>query len=164
MKAINRFRKIYSTILQSFIAIALFLLIVVNTYQLVLRYATKSALIWVEDFSVLTLLSMAACGFGWLWSTHRMLSMDVSNYFLPKSVLHALDYALEIFGLAVGPYLAYIGVTTYIANAGFVVSMTGFDEKIRYIPLIISGVFITISALLRLCELICADRAAKKGA
>ena len=164
MKAIDRFRKIYGTILQGFIAVALFLLIVVNTYQLILRYAMKSSLFWVEDFSVLMLLSMAACGFGWLWNTHKMLSMDVSNYFLPKSVLHVLDYALEIFGLAIGPYLVYIGIVTYIANAGFVVSMTGFDEKIRYIPLIVSGFFITVSALLRLCELICADRKIKKGA
>ena len=162
MNIINRFRKYYCLALQSFISISLFALVCVNLYQVITRYAVDVTVLWTEDFSILTMLWMAACGFGWLWATHRMLSMDVANYIFPRKVLHLFDYILELAGLFIGPGLVYIGSTAYRANSGLVTTMTGFDEKLRYLPLIFAGILILLSSVLRLLELIAADCSAKK--
>ena len=150
---INKFRKIYCGILQGFIAGAVAVLIVVNAWQVITRYLVAKTVLWTEDFSVLTMLWMGAAAFGWLWASHRMLSMDLASMFLPERVLRVFDWILEILGLVIGPGMAFVGAHAYITNSGFVVSMIGFDEKIRYMPLIAAGILITISTVLRICEL-----------
>lgn len=163
MKGLERFRKYYCRILQSAVALGMLVLVCVNIYQVITRYAVNVVVLWMEDFSILTMLWMAACGIGWLWASHHMLSMDVANFIFPRKLLFLFDCLLEVFGLVLGPVVVYIGVAAYKANSGLVVTMTGFDEKLRYLPLIFAGALIFVSAFLRLPELSGVRRDPGKG-
>ena len=161
MKNIRLFKKYYCLVLQLLISFGLLGLVCINICQVITRYTVDIVVLWIEDVTVLTMLWMGSLGVGWLWAKHELLSMDVADYIFPKAVLHVFDYILEYLGLGVGVGLVYISARTYRVNSGLVIAMTRFDEKMRYLPMIVGGVLIFISSVLRLIELY-EERAEKK--
>jgi TRAP-type C4-dicarboxylate transport system permease small subunit len=162
MAKIARIRAVYANVLQSFIGIALGCLVLINLWQVLTRYFVDMIVMWTEDVTVLTLLWMAACGAGWLWTVHDCLAMDVADFLLPKKVLHMLDYLVEVMGLIGGPVIFYIAINALNANAGIIMSVLQFDEKIRYYPVVFMGFAIFVASVLRLLELIENDRKGKE--
>ena len=151
---IMKIRDFLCLVIQSLIAAALFFLTAANIYQVAARYAFGATQLWVEDVSVLIMLWMAGLGIGWLWMKHEHLNMDVASFILKKNVIKVFDVVLEIAGLFFGSLLAYYGAVGVRVNTGFSMSILGFDENMRYIPIFVAGLMIVIGSIFRLIEIV----------
>ena len=150
MEVVNKLSNAISAVLQRIVAIVIFLMFVLNLIQIVTRYVAQYSIIWLNDAIILSLLWMCCLGIPWLWLTRKHLVMDALDKYLPKK---GLTY-LQVFNSALATVFAVLltisAYSAYQLNSGIIASAAGFDESVRYVPFIVSGVLWVVCAILDL--------------
>ena len=136
--------------LQSLIAILLFGDMLINVAQVFTRYVFDIIFLWCEDISTLSLCYMVSFGIPWLWLKKEHVFMDVLDIVVPKKAITFLKDIIEVFGLVAGVVITIIGIRTTNVNAGYIYSMLRYDEKIKYIPLIITGIGLIVASVINI--------------
>ena len=139
-----------SLTLQSLIAAMLFGLVAINVLQVFTRYVFDIIVLWVEDVSTLSLCYMVSFGIPWLWLKKQHIFMDVLDIVVPERIIGIMKDAIEVIGFFSGLVLIYIAYVTINVNSGYIYSVLRYDEKLRYIPLMIAGVGLTVAALINI--------------
>ena len=78
--------------------------------------------------------------------------MDVLDMVLPEKGINFLKNVVDVATLIGGTVILYIGIKTVNVNSGYIYSMLRYDEKIKYIPLIITGIGMMVAAILNIIE------------
>ena len=129
-------------------------MVMMNILQVVTRYFVSVTILWVEDVSIVCMSWMVAAAVPLLWLMKAHMVMDVADSFLPKKVLKIFDMLLQFIGIGIGIGLVYVSCICIRVNRGFVVSVAGFDEMWRYVPLLFCGIFLTVAAVIKALEYI----------
>lgn len=163
MEKIKAVKKGLVTVMNGVMAAIVFVIVVINIVQVITRYFISVTFTWSEDITLLGLLWMACIGVPMIWMTDGHLRVDLFSRILPKPVLQLNDWVIEVFGLATGAGLLWAGNIARTVNRGFVMSVIGFDESFRYIPLLFCGVGLIVATVLNLIEKLLSIKAAKGG-
>lgn len=134
------------------VATAIFGLIVLNFTQLVTRYIVDFTFTWAEEVSTLTIIYATAFGAAWVTLKRRHLKMDAATKILPQSVKNVAHWVAHALIFVTGILYIVIGIETVEYNSGFSISILGFDESIRYLPLPIEGALIAAAELITFAE------------
>ena len=151
---VKKISNVLALILQSLIAILLFGDLIINVVQVFTRYIFDIIFLWCEDISALSLCYMVSFGIPWLCLTKNHVFMDVLDMVLPEKGINFLKNVVDVATLIGGAVILYIGIKTVKVNAGYIYSMLRYDEKIKYIPLIITGVGMMVASVLNIIEII----------
>lgn len=131
------------------IASLLAVMVGLNVLQVITRYVVAVTIIWIEDVSIVCLSWMAAIAVPLLWMMKEHMIMDVADAFISAGFLKWFDVLLQIFGIGAGCGLIYVSCLCIQINKGYVISVAGFDEMWRYVPLLFCGIFLTIAAMIK---------------
>lgn len=134
------------------VAAAIASLILLNFAQLITRYVISYTFTWAEEVSTLTIIYATAFGAPWVTLKRRHLRMDAATKLLPQSVKNVTHWIAHGLILITAVLYIYIGTKTVAYNTGFTMSILGFDESLRYLPLIGEGVLISVAELITLAE------------
>lgn len=132
-------------------------MIATNFIQMLTRYFINMTVTWVEDFSVLGLYWCFALGtpMAWLLSAH--MEMNILDKILPKTFKRVLAYLTQVAGFCVAILFIRAGMRSIKLNKGYVMSIIGFDEMWRYIPVVVCGVLLILAVIFRTVEMIMKD-------
>lgn len=134
-------------------SICLVVMVMINVVQVLTRYFIHVSFIWAEDISIYLLHWIVAFSISLLWLVKDHMIMDVSNAILPKKVLDALDVVIEVFGVVFGIVFTKMSLKAAIVNKGYVMSIAGYDEMWKYIPYVVGGALLVVSAVINLWEM-----------
>lgn len=149
---IKKISNALALILQSLIALLLFGDLIINVVQVITRYVFDIIFVWCEDISTLSLCYMVSFGIPWLCLTKNHVFMDVLDMVLPEKGINFLKNVVDVATLIGGTVILYIGIKTVNVNSGYIYSMLRYDEKIKYIPLIITGIGMMVAGILNIIE------------
>ena len=127
-------------VLQLVMGLILLAMIVANFVQMVTRYFISVTVVWVEDFSVLGLYWLFSLGVPMAWLIGAHMEMNILEKAMSDKFKRVIQYLTQIAGIAIGILFIRCGKRAFDLNKGRVMSIMGFDEKWRYIPLIVCGV------------------------
>ena len=152
---IQKFTKILCKLLSVIVGIMLGVMILSNVLEVIARYWFPDfTIIWVEDLSILGLFWIMALSLPVLWLEKKHLEMDVIAKVAPRKFLGILNILVNVVGMAGGVGAIYLGIKCVQVNRGYVLSVIGYDEALRYIPLIVLGAGLTLASLANLIEVI----------
>jgi TRAP-type C4-dicarboxylate transport system permease small subunit len=134
------------------IAAAIAFLIGLNFTQLVTRYFVDIIFLWAEELSMVLIVWICAVGAPWVTLNRSHLKMDAATPILPKSVKNVAHWAIHFLIFAMAVAFIWSGINTVDANAGFSLSVMGFDEGFRYVPLVVEGVLLLLAELVSFGE------------
>ena len=150
----EKIRKTIVLIIQFILGILVFAMIAANFFQMVTRYFINMTVTWVEDFSVLGLYWLFGLGVPMAWLISQHMEMNILENVLSDKAKKVISYIVQFMGIILG--IAYIiaGMRSISLNRGLVMSIIGFDEMWRYIPLVVCGVLLIAAAIFNLVEMI----------
>lgn len=151
---VNKLSDVIAYVLQRIVALVIFAMFVLNLVQIVARYVAQYSIIWLNDVIILSLLWMCCLGIPWLWLTRKHLVMDALDKYLPPKGLAYLQVFNSVLAAVFAVLLTISALSAYEINYGMIASAAGFDESIRYIPFIVSGVLWVICSILDLIRAI----------
>lgn len=117
--------------------------------QVVLRYVFANSITWVEEISVLALLSLAWIGAVHLWLDRSHIGVDL---LLPQAgpwrarLMAAFDLAAIAGGLA----LAWAAEATIAAFGGVLYGSLELPGEVKYLPVLAGGIGLALAGLLNL--------------
>ena len=133
--------------LQAMIACLLGFMIIINVVQMVTRYFIALQIMWVEDYSVMCLYWIFALGTPMVWILGQHMDMDILAKVIKGKFKTVLYYVMQFCAFLAGIGLAYTGYRACKLNHGFVMSIAGFDEVWRYIPVVVGGAFLSLASV-----------------
>ena len=145
-------------VLQLVMGIILLAMIVTNFVQMVTRYFISVTVVWVEDFSVLGLYWLFSLGVPMAWLMGAHMEMNILEKVMSKTFKRVIQYLTQGAGVAIGVLFIRAGMRAYNLNKGRVMSIMGFDEKWRYIPLIVCGFLMIVCVVFHTVAMIIEDR------
>ena len=155
MVMIQKFMKILYKLAGVIAGIIMGLMILSNVLGVIARYwFPHFTIVWVEEVSTLGLSFIVGFTLPVLWFERRHLEMDFITNVAPRQLLAMLNILINVFGIAGGVGAIYLGIISIQINRGYTLSILGFDESLRYIPIVILGVGFFLASLSNLIELI----------
>ena len=145
-------------VLQLVMGLILLAMIVTNFVQMVTRYFISVTVVWVEDFSVLGLYWLFSLGVPMAWLVGAHMEMNILEKVMSKKFKRVIQYLTQGAGVAIGVLFIRAGKRAFTLNKGRVMSIMGFDEKWRYIPLIVCGVLMIACVAFHAVTMIIEDR------
>lgn len=139
-------------VLKVLCAICLVTMVIINVMQVLCRYFISLSFIWAEDLSVYLIHWIVTFSMPLLWLMKDHMVMDISNAILPKRVLDLLDLLIDLVGLYFGFVLAQKGFYAAKVNKGYIMSVVGYDEMIKYIPYGVAGILLSCASGINLFE------------
>ena len=140
-------------VIQSILAVDVFALILSNFLQMLARYFFSFTVYWVEDISILGLYWVFGLGTPMAWLMGQHMEMDLISKRMSPTFQMVLNYIIQVVGIVFGICFIAFGRKSIRINKGFVMSIVGFDEMWRYVPVVVCGVLLTISAILNIIDL-----------
>ncbi len=134
------------------IALIILGLIVLNFTQLVTRYFVSVTFTWAEEVSVLSLIYAAAIGAPWVTLKRAHLKMDAADKLIPLPLKKVAYWVQHLLIFTTGVIFIVAGCITVDRNQGYVLSILGFDEAIRYIPIVLEGVLLVVAEIITFLE------------
>ena len=144
-------------VIELVLGILIFVMIMANFLQMVTRYFINMTVTWVEDFSVLGLYWCFALGTPMAWLLGQHMEMNILENILPKKLKKVLAYITQVVGLIVGVLFVRAGLRSISLNKGYVMSIIGFDEMWRYIPVVVCGILLIAAVIFQTVEMIQKD-------
>lgn len=142
-------------ILQFLMGLIILIMTISNVIQVFTRYFISYQLMWVEDISSMGLYWIFALGMPMAWILGAHLDMNVFEQFMSRRFKRILWFLQQICGIICGAFLIIIANRCIRLNKGYVMSIVGFDESMRYVPLFVAGVlFLVISMMMIMSRLI----------
>lgn len=155
-------RKKVVFVLQLIMGLILLAMILANFVQMLTRYFISMTVVWVEDFSVLGLYWIFGLGVPMAWLTGSHMEMNILENVLSSKVKKVLLYLSQAAGVGIGVLFVRSGLRAFTLNRGRVMSIMGFDEMWRYIPLIVCGFLMIACVIFHTVTLVVADINRKK--
>ena len=150
-------------VLQLVMGLILLAMIVANFVQMVTRYFISVTVVWVEDFSVLGLYWLFSLGVPMAWLIGAHMEMNILEKVMSDKFKRVILYLTQVAGIGIGVLFIKAGKRAFDLNKGRVMSIMGFDEKWRYIPLIVCGVLMIACVAFRTVSMIREDMNKKKN-
>ena len=151
----EKIKKNIVLVLQFIMGIILLAMIITNFIQMVTRYFVNVTVVWVEDFSVLGLYWLFALGVPMAWLIGAHMEMNILEKVLSAKFKEVISYLVQVAGVYFGVLFVRAGMRALKLNKGYIMSIMGFDEMWRYVPLIVCGfllifaaVFVTVEKIL----------------
>jgi TRAP-type C4-dicarboxylate transport system permease small subunit len=138
--------------LKVLMAALLFVMVLINVLQVTTRYFISMTITWVEEFSILGIIWMAALGIPLAWFAQSHLSMDITARIYPEWLKKALWWLCQIVCVVASIGFIVVGMSAYKINKGLIASMEGYDEAVRYVPLIVCGFLLLTAAIFKMVE------------
>lgn len=138
--------------LKAFIGVILLFLVGINVVQVITRYAVNVIITWVEEISILGIIWIAAVGVPLAWFTRSHLEMDITDRVYSEGVKKALWWLVQVVCVAASIALIRVGFYAARVNKGLTVSLVGYDESFRYLPLIVCGFLLLAAAVFKMAE------------
>lgn len=148
VEKINKFLDGFVVTIQLVMSVIIIIMTLSNVLQVCTRYFISYQVMWVEDISILGLYWLFALGTPMAWILGKHLDMNAFEGFMSKQLKIFLWYLMQIVGFLGGIALVIIGSKSYQMNNGFVMSVVGFDESFRYVPLMVCGALMTFVCLI----------------
>lgn len=148
--------------LEFIMGILLLAMILANFIQMVTRYFINMTVVWVEDFSILGLYWCFALGMPLAWLLNAHMEMNILEKILSEKVKLVISYLVQLSGVVFGVLFVRAGVRAISLNKGYVMSIIGFDEMWRYVPLVVCGVLLIFSAIFTCTDMILKQRTSTK--
>jgi len=118
--------------------------------QVVLRYVFSSAILWVEEVSVMALIWMVWLGIVYLWLTRAHIAVDLIGGALSAPAQRRLAFAIDVLALIGGVTLTWISLETLNIYSGMELGSLEMDASTKYIPVTVGGAGLALAALLDL--------------
>ncbi len=135
------------------LAMALLVAMVVIVFlNVVLRYGFSSGVFWAEEISLVIVIwfTFIAMALGVKERLH--ISMDVLPKKLPRAFFLILDCMRALILIVIGAILIRFGWKLTLNGAKSFLPATHIPNSINYLVLPVSGIFITLYALIQLFE------------
>ena len=152
LTALEKFKKIYTDIIVWLCAAVCMVILWINVVNVILRYLTDISFIYTEDVTVMGMLWIMGVGVSVGWWNREHLLINIIDSFLSPKALEVLMFALDFVGVAAGILLFHFGRMTASINKGLKTSLIGFDESLRYWPVIVGGALLTVAAVCCIIE------------
>ena len=152
-KTIDRILNLLIKASQLILGVVIFVMAMANVIQVVTRYMVSVQVLWVEDVSMMGLYWIFALGTPMCWILKQHLNMNAFEQKMSAKVRQILWAVQNVIGLAGGLGLIYLGRRCMRVNKGFVMSAIGFDEGLRYLPLVVGGAFLAAVCVLLLVQI-----------
>mgnify|MGYP004697563349 CR=1 FL=1 len=149
------------TVLEFIMGLLLLAMIVSNFIQMVTRYFINMTVVWVEDFSILGIYWCFALGMPLAWLLNAHMEMNILENVLSAKVKVVISYLVQLSGIIFGSLFIKAGLRAIKLNKGYIMSIIGFDEMWRYVPLVVCGVLLILSALFTVTEMVLKHKALK---
>jgi len=149
---IRKGKKLYTDAICSFCAILCTVILVMNVVNVIIRYLTDASFVYTEDVTVISMLWIMGLGISVGWMNREHLLINVIDNFLNEKGMAILLFIQDILGVGAGVMMVILGRMAQKLNTGFVQSVIGFDESFRYIPVLVGGVLLSLSALVCVIE------------
>lgn len=149
---IRKGKKLYTDVICSICATLCTVILVMNVVNVIIRYLTDASFVYTEDVTVISMLWIMGLGISVGWMNREHLLINVIDNFLNEKGMAILLFIQDILGVGAGVMMVILGRMAQKLNTGFVQSVIGFDESFRYIPVLVGGVLLTLSALVCVIE------------
>lgn len=129
-------------------------MIIVNFIQMLTRYFINISVSWVEDFSILGLYWLFGLGVPLAWIAGGHMEMNILENLMSRKFKLVISYITQVFGVVMGVVYIVTGMRSLMLNKGYVMSIMGFDEMWRYVPVVVCGVLLILASIFNFAELI----------
>jgi TRAP-type C4-dicarboxylate transport system permease small subunit len=136
--------------LRHLIGAALLGVILLAIAQMVLRYIFAASLVWVEDLSVLVILSVAWGGGLLLWLERRHVAVTILSEALPRRGAELLRIGIDVIAIVFGIALVPMALNTADMFAGIDLAGIELDASVRYAPIVVGGFMLALGGLIDL--------------
>lgn len=82
------------------------------------------------------------------------MEMNILENFMTRKFKLVISYITQVLGVGMGIVYIVTGMRSLILNKGYVMSIMGFDEMWRYVPVVVCGVLLILAAIFNFVELI----------
>ena len=152
LSKLRKFKKLYTDTIVWICAGICLVILALNFYNVIARYALGGAFIYTEDVTVLGMLWIMGLGIGVGWINCEHLLINIIDGILKGKAFEILLFILDIIGMGAGFAMIYLGNITAQVNKGLTQSAVGFDESVRYWPVMVGGGLVIIAAVERIAE------------
>ncbi len=152
MESIKKCEKVICLILQIIIGAILVGLVGINVLQIITRYFVSKVITWTEDVSILGILWIAALGVPYAWFKGEHLEMDVTDRIYSEKMKTILWWVCQFVCVVASIKLVQLGLYNCKLNVGVKATALGYDESLRYLPLIICGVLLGLASVFKIAE------------
>lgn len=149
---LEKTKKIICTVCKIIITIILVGVTGITIFQVFSRYIFKHYFYPLEELSVIALIYAVGFGVPWMWLEREHISMDAIDNILTEKGKKILTFIINLIALFVGGCLTYSGIKAVRVNHNFVYTTLGIDESLRYVPLVIMGFMLIVSAVIVIIE------------
>lgn len=156
-------RKKAVVVMQFIMGVILLAMILANFIQMLTRYFISMTVVWVEDFSVLGLYWIFALGVPMAWLVGAHMEMNVLEKVMSAKFKKVISYLVQVAGVGVGILFIRCGLRAITLNKGRVMSIMGFDEMWRYVPLVVCGVLTIVSVVFHAITMVMSDLKKKEA-
>ena len=146
LTVLQKIKKIYTDIIVWLCAAVCMVILGINVVNVILRYLTDASFIYTEDVTVMGMLWIMGVGVSVGWWNREHLLINIIDSFLPPKALEILMFVLDFVGVGAGVLMFNLGRMTAAINKGLKTSLIGFDESLRYWPVIVGGAMLTVAA------------------
>ena len=150
-------------VLQLAMGLILLAMIVTNFVQMVTRYFISVTVVWVEDFSVLGLYWLFSLGVPMAWLIGAHMEMNILEKVMSDKFKRVIQYFTQVAGIAIGVLFIRAGMRAILLNKGRVMSIMGFDEMWRYVPLVVGGYLLIACVVFHTVSMVLSDLNKKKN-
>lgn len=116
--------------------------------QVILRYVFASALMWVEEVSVMIMLWMTWLGASLLWLTRGHIAVDLLTTQFSRHIRKALASVTDIIGIVLSGTLLVASLETLTTLAGMELDTLPIELSIKYYPIPVGAIFLGLAAAL----------------
>jgi TRAP-type transport system small permease protein len=120
----------------------LFLIVAVVFYQVFGRYVLNSSPTWTESFALVLVLYVTLIGAAVGVRDAGHIGMESLLVLVPDKVRNRVELLIHCLVMVFGAYMIYNGLILGQSVLSYKIPNLGLPESIRYLPLVISGVFI----------------------
>lgn len=130
-------------------------LVGINVVQIVTRYFVSVVITWIEDVSILGILWIAALGVPYAWFKGDHLEMDITEKIYPQWLKTGFWWLCQVVCLVAAVNLVQMGLYNMRLNKGVMATAMGYDESLRYLPLVVCGCILGLACVVKIAEKIC---------
>ncbi len=118
--------------------------------QVVLRYLFNSAVLWVEEVSVMALIWLAWTGIVYLWLTRSHIAVDLIGAALSPVGRAWAARAVDSLACVAGVALVTVSLGTLEVYSGMDLGSLEIDASVKYYPITAGGAGLALAAVLNL--------------
>lgn len=137
---VDKCGKALSKLLQIGIAVIIFMLVALNSVQVVMRYAMGTGFVWANDFQIYCLYVIVSMAIPYLWLERKHVCMDYADKIFPPKVLSLLEKICDVWAGVVAVLMFISASKAFQSNKGMVTNALGYDESMVYVPFMVCAV------------------------